>query len=115
MRWGWALVMAWCALALREWRWFVYPVVITLCVLAIAIFMAGCATVTRWVPCPDGLTVDVHATRGRYDGSDLARALGGETDGFDSNYEAIEFGGAMHFALGDEPARCRTWGGDDAD
>ncbi|HUT77673.1 MAG TPA: hypothetical protein VM285_08305 [Polyangia bacterium] len=115
MRWGWALVMAWCALALREWRWFVYPVVITLCVLAIAIFMAGCATATRWVPCPDGLTVDVHATRGRYDGSDLARALGGETDGFDSNYEAIEFGGAMHFALGAEPARCRTWGGDDAD
>ena len=71
----------------------------------------GCATAPRWVPCPNGLTLDIHATRGRYDGSDLAKALGGETDGFDSNYEAIEFGGALHSSLGVEPSRCPTWGG----
>lgn len=73
----------------------------------------GCATPARWIPCPDGLSVDVHHTWGRYDGSDLAKALGGETDGFDSNYKALEVGGSVHFGLGQEPARCRTWGGED--
>ena len=84
--------------------------------LAVLLFFTGCATASRWTPCPTGLTVDVHHTQGKYDGSDLAKALGGETDGFDSNYTALEVGGSLHFALGVNPSECRTFGGgDDAD
>jgi hypothetical protein len=70
------------------------------------VFLMGCAT-----PCFEGFQLDLHATKGRYDGSDLAKALGGETDGFDSNYEALEFGGSLHFA---SARKCRAWGGEEA-
>ena len=84
--------------------------------MVVVLLATGCATATRWVPCPTGLSIDVHHTSGTLKGDDSLKALqAGERDAIDSNFDGIEVGGSMHFALGDEPARCRTWGGDDAD
>ena len=112
MKWALGILVAFLGAAAQEWRWFAWPVVGTLALCGATIWLAGCAHPARWVPCPTGLTIDVHQTYGRYDGSDLAKLLGGELDGQDSNYEATEFGGSVHFALGDEPSECRTLGGE---
>ena len=81
--------------------------------VALLCWLLGCTTTTRWMPCPDGLTISGTAERGTVNGADLAKLVsGGESDGVDSNYEGWSAGAAMHFRLGDEPARCRTWGGE---
>ena len=116
MKWALGIVVAFLGAAAQEWRWFAWPVVGTLAVCGATIWLAGCAHPARWVPCPTGLSIDVHHTSGTLKGDDSLKALqAGERDAIDSNFDGIEVGGSMHFALGDEPARCRTWGGDDAD
>jgi len=72
-------------------------------------WILGCATASRWVPCPDSVTIDGHVTHGKYDGSGPSNT--GEADGYDSNYESYEFGGALHSKLGVEPEHCLTLGG----
>ena len=113
MKWALGILVAFVGAAAQEWRWFAWPVVGTLAVCGATIWLAGCAHPARWVPCPDGVTVDAHVTHGKYDGSSQYNT--GEIDGYDSNYESYEFGGALHSKLGYEPSECRAWGGERPD
>lgn len=76
--------------------------------IVIAALLVGCASsyARRLVPCVDGMTVSGALHKGRYDGGDIAVLLGGEADGFDSNYEEYQMGIAFHSAIGKSPERC---------
>ena len=113
MKWALGILVAFLGAAAQEWRWFVYPVVITLCVLALAIFMAGCAHPARMTPCLDRLTIDAHHVSGTLKGDDSLRAMAaGERDRVDSNHRAFEVGGSLEFAIGYAPDECRAYGGE---
>ena len=89
---------------------FILRIIAFIALLIFVVVISGCAHPTRWVPCPDSVTIDGHVTHGKYDGSGPSNT--GEADGYDSNYESYEFGGALHSKLGVEPEHCRTWGGE---
>lgn len=85
-------------------------------ILLSTLLLTGCATATRWAPCPDRLVVGGAVERGTVNGSDLAKLVqGGEADGVDSNYEGWSAGGEIQFALGKTPEECPTLGGVAAD
>lgn len=78
------------------------------------LLVCACTTPARWVPCPDRLVVGGAYEFGTVNGSDIAvNVAGGEFDGIDSNYEGGHVGASVEFALGREPSRCPTWGGEE--